>query len=71
MRPVKLEVKISPWKNQTKNQTKVEDAVPFKEISAMLRWLTFLSFRLNGFDHRPEAIMFALFFDLLRAPQRC
>ncbi len=37
----------------------------------MLRWLTFLSFRLKGFDHRPEAIKFALFFDLVRAPQRC
>lgn len=30
----------------------------------MPRWLTFLSFCLKGFDHRPEAIIFALFFDL-------
>jgi len=29
----------------------------------MLHWLAFLSFRLKGFDRRPEAIMFALFFD--------
>lgn len=30
----------------------------------MLRWLTFLFFRLKGFDHRPEAIIFILFFNL-------
>lgn len=50
-RPVNLEVKISPWKNQIK----VEDAVPAKKISAMLYWLTFVFFRLKGLDLRPEA----------------
>ena len=31
------------------------------------RW----TFRVRGFDQRPEAIMFTLFFALLRAPLHC
>lgn len=58
---------VSVWSNYRQNGLTWEQ----KEISAMLCWLTFLSFCLKGFDHRPEAIMFALFFDLLRALQRC